>query len=405
MDANRDDDPDKDYWEKLWTAFWGLTGDEENALQRLRSVVIGGNLGSNINKVGSVPFAKDILSIISGYSVARTDMEVAEDIINASKSFIDSMGGNGKKTRPEALSNVIAAGAKLAGLPVSNLKRELVTTVRTAIQATGNVAIEYEYEKLFYNIYSTSNKDRYMGLAFKALEQSDLTTYEHIRKELKDFMALDNSSVDSSMRSKLDKERENDEDFRLPDAAASLIGAKDRYGTGEGEDKFTENDLSSDDYIVYSRRKSELYRSMESGLEDSQVFRAFTDEQKGKALSSAETYAKKTALHEVDKTYEVTDKWVLNAQEAQQKYGIKPEIYVALKTQVSDLESVKDRNGDTITNSKGLLIMQAVYNMPGLSEKQRNALFEYLGVGKSIRHYNKALVNEKVRKNARLAGK
>ena len=405
MDANRDDDPDKDYWEKLWTAFWGLTGDEKNALQRLRSVVIGGNLGSNINKVGSVPFAKDILSIISGYGVARTDMEVAEDIINASKSFIDSMGDNGKKTRAEALSNVIAAGAKLAGLPVSNLKRELVTTVRTAIQATGNVAIEYEYEKLFYNIYGTSNKDRYMGLAFKALEQGDLTTYEHIRKELKDYMAVDSTSVDSGMRSRLEKKQEKDGDYHLPQNAASLIGAKDSYDDSEGEDKFTENDLSSDDYIVYSRRKSELYSSMESGLENSQVFRAFTDEQKDKALSSAETYAKKTALHETDKTYEITDKWVLNAQEAQKKYGIKPEIYVALKTQVSDLESVKDRSGETIPNSKGLLIMQAVYNMPGLSEKQRNALFEYLGVGKSIRHYNKALVNEKVRKNARLAGK
>lgn len=405
MDANRDDDPDKDYWEKFWTAFWGLTGDEENALQRLRSVVIGGNLGSNIDKVGGIPFAKDILSIISGYSVARTDMEVAEDIINASKSFIDSMGDNGKKTRAEALSNVIAAGAKIAGLPVSNLKRELVTTVRTAIQATGNVAIEYEYEKLFYNIYSTSNKDRYMGLAFKALEQGDLTTYEHIRKELKDFMALDSTSVDSGMQSRLEKKQEKDGDYRLPQNAASLIGAKDSYDDSEGEDKFTENDLSSDDYIVYSRRKSELYSSMESGLKDSQVFGAFTDEQKDKALSSAETYAKKTALHETDKTYEISDKWVLKAQEAQKKYGIKPEIYVALKTQVSDLESVKDRNGETIPNSKGLLIMQAVYNMPGLSEKQRNALFEYLGVGKSIRHYNKALVNEKVRKNARLAGK
>ena len=405
MDATRDDDPDKDYWEKFWTAFWGLTGDEENALQRLRSVVIGGNLGSNIDKVGGIPFAKDILSIISGYTVARTDMEVAEDIINASKSFIDSMGDNGKKTRAEALSNVIAAGAKIAGLPVSNLKRELVTTVRTAIQATGNVAIEYEYEKLFYNIYSTSNKDRYMGLAFKALEQGDLTTYEHIRKELKDYMAVDSTSVDSGMQSRLEKKQEKDGDYRLPQNAASLIGAKDSYDDSEGEDKFTENDLSSDDYIVYSRRKSELYNSIESGLKGSQTFQNFTGKQKDKALSSAETYAKKTALHETDKTYEITDKWILKAQEAQQKYGIKPEIYVALKTQVSDLESVKDRNGGTIPNSKGLLIMQAVYNMPGLSEKQRNALFEYLGVGKSIRHYNKALVNEKVRKNARLAGK
>lgn len=404
-DAGRDDDPDKDYWEKFLTALTGITGSEKTTKELLQHIVLEGNLGSNINKLGSIPFVKDILSLTQGYSVSRTDMQVFSDIVSASKDFTASMGGSGKKTREEALANMFAACSKLFGLPVANIKRDAMAAVRTAVQATGSVALEYEFEKFTYNIYSTANKSRYLNLAFKALEQGDLTTYEHIRKELKDFMALDNSSVDSSMRSKLDKERENDEDFRLPDAAASLIGAKDRYGTGEGEDKFTENDLSSDDYIVYSRRKSELYSSMESGLEDSQVFRAFTDEQKDKALSSAETYAKKTALHETDKTYEITDKWVLNAQEAQKKYGIKPEVYVALKTQVSDLESVKDRNGETIPNSKGLLIMQAVYNMPGLSEKQRNALFEYLGVGKSIRHYNKALVNEKVRKNARLAGK
>lgn len=404
-DAGRDDDPDKDYWEKFLTALTGITGGEKTTKELLQHIVLEGNLGSNVNKLGSIPFVKDILSLTQGYSVSRTDMQVFSDIVSASKDFTASMGGNGKKTREEALANMFAACSKLFGLPVANIKRDAMAAVRTAVQATGSVALEYEFEKFTYNIYSTANKSRYLNLAFKALEQGDLTTYEHIRKELKDFMALDNSSVDSSMRSKLDKERENDEDFRLPDAAASLIGAKTRYDDSESEDKFDENDLSSDDYIVYSRRKSELYSSMESGLEDSQVFRAFTDEQKDKALSSAETYAKKTALHETDKTYEITDKWVLNAQEAQKKYGIKPEIYVALKTQVSDLESVKDRNGETIPNSKGLLIMQAVYNMPGLSEKQRNALFEYLGVGKSIRHYNKALVNEKVRKNARLAGK
>ena len=404
-DAGRDDDPDKDYWEKFLTALTGITGGEKTTKELLQHIVLEGNLGSNVNKLGSIPFVKDILSLTQGYSVSRTDMQVFSDIVSASKDFTASMGGSGKKTREEALANMFAACSKLFGLPVANIKRDAMAAVRTAVQATGSVALEYEFEKFTYNIYSTANKSRYLNLAFKALEQGDLTTYEHIRKELKDFMALDNSSVDSSMRSKLDKEREDDEDFSLPDAAASLIGAKNRYGTGESESRFTENNLSSDDYIVYSRRKSELYSSMESGLEDSQVFRAFTDEQKDKALSSAETYAKKTALHETDKTYEITDKWILKAQEAQKKYGIKPEIYAALKTQVSDLESVKDRNGETIPNSKGLLIMQAVYNMPGLSEKQRNALFEYLGVGKSIRHYNKALVNEKVRKNARLAGK
>ena len=34
----------------------------------------------------------------------------------------------------------------------------------------------------------------------------------------------------------------------------------------------------------------------------------------------------------------------------------------------------------------------------GLTEKQRTAMYEYLNVPKSIRHYNRVLVDEKLRK-------
>ena len=304
------------------------------------------------------------------------------------------------------MTTALGAAGEFWGIAGSNLKREIYSTIDTIFQATGNVALQYEWDKLTYNISNTSNKNRYLELMFKALEQGDLTTYEHIRKELKDYMAVDSTTADNSMRTRLEDKQEADEDYRLPKESAALIGAKTRYDDSESEDKFDENDLSSDDYIVYSRKKAETYSSMEAGLTGSTAFQKFSADQKDKALSSLETYAKKTALQSVaGSDYEITDKWILKAQEAEKKYRIKPEVYIALKTQVSDLESVKDRNGETIPNSKGLLIMQAIYNTPGLSEAQRNALFEYLGVGKSIRHYNKALVNEKVRKNARMAGK
>lgn len=405
-DAGRDDDEDKDYWEKFVEAMTGITGNEQTIAGILKNVVLEGNLGSNINPVGNVPYFKDLLSLIQGYSVNRMDMSIYQELVSASKTFIDSIGGNGAKTQTDALTGLLGAIAEFWGIPVPNVKRDTVATVRTIIQSIGNVALEYEFEKLTYNISSTANKNRYLGLMFKALEQGDLTTYEHIRKELKDYMAVDSTTADNSMRTRLEDKQEADEDYRLPKESAALIGAKTRYDDSESEDKFDENDLSSDDYIVYSRKKAETYSSMEAGLTGSTAFQKFSSNQKDKALSSLETYAKKTALQSVaGGEYEITDKWILKAQEAEKKYRIKPEVYIALKTQVSDLESVKDRNGETIPNSKGLLIMQAIYNTPGLSEAQRNALFEYLGVGKSIRHYNKALVNEKVRKNARLAGK
>ena len=90
--------------------------------------------------------------------------------------------------------------------------------------------------------------------------------------------------------------------------------------------------------------------------------------------------------------------------EAEREYGIKPEVYVMLKAQADAAESLRDENGSAIANSKSLLIMQAVYNTSGLTERQRSALFEYLGVGKTVLHYNRARVNEKLAEMGALAG-
>ena len=41
--------------------------------------------------------------------------------------------------------------------------------------------------------------------------------------------------------------------------------------------------------------------------------------------------------------------------------------------------------------------MELVYQQKGLSDKQRAALFEDFGVGKSIRHWNRARVDEQLK--------
>lgn len=405
-DAKRDDDDDKDYWEKFMEAMTGITGDEETMTEILKNVVFEGNVGQNLNPINKLPYLKDINSMWQGYKVVRMDLGVYQDNVNASKAFIASLNGQGVKTRQDALTTALGAAGEFWGIAGSNLKREIYSTIDTIFQATGNVALQYEWDKLTYNISSTANKNRYLGLMFKALEQGDLTTYEHIRKELKDYMAVDSTSADNSMRTRLEDKQEADEDYRLPKESAALIGAKTRYDDSESEDKFDENDLSSDDYIAYSRKKAETYSSMEAGLTGSAAFRQFTDKQKDKALNSLETYAKQTALKSVaGGDYEITTEWVKKAQEAEKKYQIKPEIYIALKTQISGIESMKDRNGDTIPNSKSLLIMQAIYKTKGLHEYQKKALFEYMGVGKSIWHLNQSAVDEAIVRNEKKADK
>ena len=164
-----------------------------------------------------------------------------------------------------------------------------------------------------------------------------------------------------------------------------------KYFTVSGERK----DLTAKEYVQYATLKGQASYHLIRSLTESEAYRAMSEEEKVQAVKNAYDLANQTAKAEISDFG--ADSWVRKAVEAQEKYSIPRETYITLKTQVSGLESLKDREGETIDNSRSLLIMEAVYNTPGLSDKQRQAMFEYLGVGKKVRNLNKAAVREKLR--------
>ena len=164
-----------------------------------------------------------------------------------------------------------------------------------------------------------------------------------------------------------------------------------KYFTVSGERK----DLTAKEYVQYATLKGQASYHLIRSLTESEAYRAMSEEAKVQAVKNAYDLATQTAKAEISDFG--TESWVRKAVEAQEKYSIPRETYITLKTQVSGLESLKDREGETIDNSRSLLIMEAVYNTPGLSDKQRQAMFEYLGVGKKVRNLNKAAVREKLR--------
>lgn len=400
VDGLRDDDRDKDYWEKFLSAFTGVEGDENNALERVSNILLNGNVGDNINPIGQIPFVKDILSLAQGYDVSRPDMEIFSDLVNATKTFIDSAGGNGKKTRKEATLGLIAASSKLFGLPVYNIKRDLTATLRTAAQASGSLAYQYEVEKFSYNLENGSNKSRFISILYDALEQGDYTTYEHIRRDLMEQMGLDGESIQSSLKTRYKKKTESEADYFLPQKSLDLLGIRGKYAydSGEDEKKFSAADLNAGAFSRYEAQRTNTYRKAEEKATGSGAFQMLSNEGKDKALSYVESYAEAMALKENSGgQYEITTKWIQNAQEAQKKYRIDPGVFAACKAAASEFESLKDKDGETIDLSKGLQIMEMLFRS-GLTETQRTAMYEYLNVPKSIRHYNRALVDEKLRK-------
>lgn len=387
-----------DYWEKFFSAFTGVEGDEESAWEVIQNVVLNGNIGDNMNPIGQIPFAKDILSLAQGYDVSRPDMEVFADMLKAGQTFVDSAGGNGKKTRKEATLGLIAAASKMFGLPVSNIKRDLMATLRTIAQASGSLGFQYEVEKFSYNLANSGNRGRFIGILYDALEQGDYATYEHVRRELMEQMGLDGESIQSSLKTRYSKKTESEANYSFPQKSLDLLGIRGKYAydSGEGEEKFSAADLNASSYSKYETQKGEAYRTQADKATSSGAFSRLSDEGKDKALGYVESYAKAVALKENSGgQYEITTKWIQNAQEAQKQYRIAPGVFAACKASAGECEMLKDKDGDSIDYSKGLQIMEMLFRS-GLNEQQRTAMYGYLDVPKSIRHWNRARVDEQL---------
>lgn len=398
VDGLRDDDRDKDYGEKFLSAFTGVEGDEKNALELIGNVVLNGNVGSNVNPVAQIPFAKDVLSLAQGYDVSRPDMEVFSDLINAARAFVDSAGGDGKKTRKEATLTLLAAASKMFGLPVANIKRDLMATLRTIAQASGSLGFQYEVEKFSYNLANSGNRSRFIGILYDALEQGDYATYEHVRRDLMEQMGIDGESIQSSLKTRYNKKAESEANYSFPQKSLDLLGIRGKYAYNSGEDKekFSAADLNASSFSKYETQKGETYRTQADKATSSGAFSRLSDEGKDKTLGYVESYAEAVALKENSGgQYEITTKWIQNAQEAQKQYRIAPGVFAACKAAASECEMLKDKNGDSIDYSKGLQIMEMLFRS-GLNEQQRTAMYEYLDVPKSIRHWNRARVDEQL---------
>ena len=377
IDAMRDDDEDKKYWERFRAAFTGISGDEETPWEKAWNAIMEGNVGSNMNPLGQIPFVKDALSIIQGYDVSRTEMEIVSDLIQAGQTAIQSADGQGKRTRAYALKGLLAACAKMFGIPASNLTRDMWGLARSAAVETGNIPLQYEMEKAIYNISNTGNKNRYYAILYRALEQGDMDTYQHIRDDLMNSMGVDGASIDSAMRSRYNKAVEKDPDYTLPQRARDLIGSRDKYvPVKEKEETFGADDLGSSAYRAYSDQRANDYRSMADDLTSSPIFQGMDDETRDKVLKAAYDLADKSALADhSDGQYEVSTKWMAQADDAEAQ-GIEPWEYVLFHTAYNEMEGTKDADGKTVKGeAKSDHVREWLEDFSGLTDEQRAFLW------------------------------
>lgn len=168
IDALRDDDKEKDYWEKWLAAFTGFTG-EEDSFGEYFAAFWNGNVGSIINPAQYIPYAKDVISLLQGYDVARMDMESVAKTITAAQNFIKAFRG-GKQTVHGAMLNLLLEASRMLGIPLSNLKRDIWSIAKLGADSTNNYLLQYNMEKFWSNVEYSGNRKVFMDILYKAYE-------------------------------------------------------------------------------------------------------------------------------------------------------------------------------------------------------------------------------------------
>lgn len=121
--AMRDEDEDETFWEKYLSA-------------------VAGNLMSDVNPLNFIPIARDVWSIWEGYDVERSDMAIVADAISAIQKLQKLSGEDISKMTEEELEawdkkvadaqwRVAETLSPLAGIPLKNIRREILSVINT----------------------------------------------------------------------------------------------------------------------------------------------------------------------------------------------------------------------------------------------------------------------------------
>lgn len=206
VDALRDDDRDKDYWDKYRES-------------------LKDNMLDSINIINNIPWGKDVVSaVVQGYSPTRADLSGFQDIYYAF-SRIDKLKEGDSKYTPQSVAIYSARMAsKLLGLPVNSMVRDAEAIVDTAINESGNESADYKWLKQKYAIGSKENLGLYVGMMIEAYRNDDNEFQKQIKEDL-NAAGIDNDSISQKIKTLIKGELISDKsvDPRVDEAAKAKI--------------------------------------------------------------------------------------------------------------------------------------------------------------------------------------
>lgn len=200
--ALRDDDEDETYSEKYVST-------------------LAMEVADGFNPLGYLPVARDVVSLMQGYEVERTDMALIGNLIEQVNMITSS-----KRSVGDKIFGVSGAVSAFFGVPVTNLYRDAKGALNTVLnstspEATTGAGVSAAVKKEFTTIFGLFDKQTTDGYQlYKAYVDGDTAHYNRVKARYEDEKA-----AEQALRKEL---RENDR--RIGEAAkARMNGETELY--------------------------------------------------------------------------------------------------------------------------------------------------------------------------------
>lgn len=327
IDMLRDDDDEQTYWEKYVEALTGFAGDEKTLIDYTKALAKG-NLSDQFNPLGMLPFIKDVWSGIQGFAGKDIDEAVWNDIITAAYNLPKAFADTSKKSLFTASLDFAGTVAAAFGLPLKNVKRDVLAFANLIVDGTGNSLMKYRYAKLMMN--PSENKNAFFAMMYDAYK-NDKDAYEIIRKDLlrEGFTEEDlDGGIKSGIKTAFDlsgyvedKAKKNNYLYSelenlgggkasnvMPDDMSPVITYKD------DKDKEITVQLDEKEYAKFQKDVGDKAFDILKNTVGGAKWKSMTDDEKKSAISYAyqiaRAYGKQNASG-----YEADDKWLVKALE------------------------------------------------------------------------------------------
>lgn len=200
VDALRDDDDDETWAEKWLEAFRGDYEKAESGGEKVMTF-LSSNVGQNTNPFTYIPYLKDVVSLLQGFTVQRTDIGWVNDIIKSGNVLMQYIKGESPYTFAAVLANTAASLSKATGLPIASAKRDMEAIKNTVINQAMGLETQYGNKKLTYALGSEKNVSMYVKMMIDAKLSGNDKLATRIYNEMVNA-GISNEKMESQLGSK-----------------------------------------------------------------------------------------------------------------------------------------------------------------------------------------------------------